>query len=140
MQIYDVEDNKMYKSWKHGVQRLPVHNIEYKNIFIFIFVKVLLTSAGTFWLYSVFCAISVVFVALCVPETKGISLEEIEKRFKKPSRISEVVGEDNLGFQWFSGCYCDCSNQRCAHSLLLKFIYNFISNIFWNWFYMLIVI
>ncbi|XP_077287203.1 facilitated trehalose transporter Tret1-like [Arctopsyche grandis] len=62
----------------------------------------LLTSAGTFWMYSLFCAVSVAFVALCVPETKGITLEEIEKRFQTPPSTSGSTieaGKDNLGFQ-----------------------------------------
>ena len=34
-----------------------------------------------FWVYAAFCAVSVVFVWRCVPETKGKSLEEIEKKW-----------------------------------------------------------
>lgn len=33
----------------------------------------------TFWVYAVFCLVTIVFVSLYVPETKGKSLEEIEK-------------------------------------------------------------
>lgn len=36
-------------------------------------------SAVTFWSYAVMCVVSVVFVWQCVPETKGRTLEEIEK-------------------------------------------------------------
>jgi MFS family permease len=38
-----------------------------------------ISIAGTFWGYGVLCAVAVVFVWLYVPETKGRSLEEIEK-------------------------------------------------------------
>lgn len=34
--------------------------------------------AFPFWLYALFCVVSVVFVAICVPETKGKTLEAIE--------------------------------------------------------------
>jgi sugar porter (SP) family MFS transporter len=36
-------------------------------------------AAGTFWIYSAICLIGFVFIALKLPETKGKSLEEIEK-------------------------------------------------------------
>ena len=41
------------------------------------------TEAGVFWLYSALTALGVVFTLLCVPETKGKSLEEITERFKR---------------------------------------------------------
>ena len=40
-----------------------------------------LGQAGTFWLFASVCAVGVIFVAVFVPETKGLSLEEIEKKF-----------------------------------------------------------
>ncbi|XP_029573372.1 solute carrier family 2, facilitated glucose transporter member 8 isoform X2 [Salmo trutta] len=42
----------------------------------------LLTSAGTFWLFSGCCALNIVFTILFVPETKGKSLEQIQAQFK----------------------------------------------------------
>jgi MFS family permease len=33
---------------------------------------------NTFWIYAGICAAGFVFVSLCVPETKGMSLEQIE--------------------------------------------------------------
>ena len=39
--------------------------------------------AFPFLLYAEFCALSVLFVSRCVPETKGKSLEEIERSWKK---------------------------------------------------------
>jgi sugar porter (SP) family MFS transporter len=38
-----------------------------------------LGSAKTFWIYAAMCAVTIVFTVLFVPETKGRSLEEIEK-------------------------------------------------------------
>jgi len=35
----------------------------------------------SFWLYGVFCVVTVLFVAAFLPETKGKTLEEIEKRW-----------------------------------------------------------
>ena len=41
------------------------------------------SPGGTFWLYSCACALCSTFVVLCVPETRGKSLEEIEEVFKR---------------------------------------------------------
>ena len=40
----------------------------------------LLGAPGTFWLYAAICAAGVVYIVVRVPETKGKSLEEIEKQ------------------------------------------------------------
>ncbi|KAG8141768.1 hypothetical protein E2320_006451 [Naja naja] len=45
---------------------------------------VLLTPYGTFWLFSSTCLLNVIFTIVCVPETKGKSLEEIEAHFRRP--------------------------------------------------------
>ena len=43
-----------------------------------------LGSYGTFWLYGVICVLGFIFVKTMLPETKGKSLEEIEKEFQAP--------------------------------------------------------
>jgi sugar porter (SP) family MFS transporter len=42
-----------------------------------------LGAAGTFWVYAVICVTGSVFIILKLPETKGKSLEEIEKELVK---------------------------------------------------------
>ncbi|KAG8535564.1 hypothetical protein GDO81_028262, partial [Engystomops pustulosus] len=46
----------------------------------------LLSPYGTFWLFAAFCALNVVFTVLCVPETKGKTLEQIQSHFQQRSR------------------------------------------------------
>ncbi|KAG4129304.1 hypothetical protein ERO13_D09G071600v2 [Gossypium hirsutum] len=55
-----------------------------------------ITVGGTFFLFSVISALSVVFVHTCVPETKGKSLEQIEMLFQKGSEL-QVGGEIEMG-------------------------------------------
>ena len=42
-----------------------------------------LGSYGTFWVYAAICAVSFIYFLRVLPETKGKSLEEIEKEFTK---------------------------------------------------------
>lgn len=42
-----------------------------------------LGAAGTFWLYGIICLAGGIFVTFCLPETKGKSLEELEKELIK---------------------------------------------------------
>ena len=45
-----------------------------------------LHESFAFWLYAIMCAIDFIFIATMLPETKGKSLEEIERRWlKKPA-------------------------------------------------------
>lgn len=44
--------------------------------------------AFPFWLYGAFCVVMLVIVLRCVPETKGRSLEDIERRWLQPTRDS----------------------------------------------------
>ena len=39
-------------------------------------------NASIFFLFAFFCALAVVFVAAFVPETKGVTLEQIEENLK----------------------------------------------------------
>lgn len=53
--------------------------------------KDLIGVDGTFWFFGTICAISIIFVNVSVPETRGRSLEEIEKRFAGPVRRMSAV-------------------------------------------------
>ncbi|KOX76211.1 Facilitated trehalose transporter Tret1 [Melipona quadrifasciata] len=46
---------------------------------------------GTFWMFGTIVVVGFVFVIICVPETRGRSLEEIEKRFAGPVRRMSAV-------------------------------------------------
>ena len=39
---------------------------------------------GTFWLYSAICVLGFIFIKFALPETKGKTLEEIEKELTSP--------------------------------------------------------
>jgi sugar porter (SP) family MFS transporter len=44
-----------------------------------------LTASGAFWIYSTLCLVTLVFIWRAVPETKGRTLEEIERSWVTPS-------------------------------------------------------
>lgn len=46
---------------------------------------------GTVWLFAVFCLFGLFFVIFCVPETRGKSLEEIEKHLTGGSRRTRNI-------------------------------------------------
>ena len=41
------------------------------------------SSAITFWLYAIICVVGYVVILKFLPETKGISLEQLEKKLVK---------------------------------------------------------
>lgn len=53
--------------------------------FSFPMLNAALGPAGTFFLYAAICAAGFIFVLACVPETKGKTLEEIERQFSTQS-------------------------------------------------------
>lgn len=57
----------------------------------------LITTAGTFWMYSVFCAFAAVFVVMVVPETRNLDLDSIAKLFGKNSSTSPDVPATMIG-------------------------------------------
>ncbi len=59
-----------------------------------------LGTPGTFYIISVFLFMAFVFVLLTLPETKGVSLEEMDQLFAKPwvQRINPLY---YLRWAWF---------------------------------------
>jgi MFS transporter, SP family, galactose:H+ symporter len=47
-------------------------------------------NASIFYVFAAFCVVAIVFVALFVPETKGITLEELEFNLKKGVRLRNL--------------------------------------------------
>ena len=45
---------------------------------------------GAFWMFSVACLVSAIFVAIFVPETRKMSLEEIEEHFAKKNKSKDI--------------------------------------------------
>ncbi len=53
----------------------------------------LITEAGTFWLFAGFCAVTYVFVRRFVPETKGRTLEQVERLWGDPEAVRRAIAD-----------------------------------------------
>ncbi|XP_028048848.1 facilitated trehalose transporter Tret1 isoform X2 [Monomorium pharaonis] len=51
----------------------------------------LIGAHGTFWMFGIIVVVGFVFVIISVPETRGRSLEEIEKKFTGPTRRMSAI-------------------------------------------------
>lgn len=70
----------------------------------------LITTAGTFWMYSIFCVIAIFFVIFVVPETKGKDLESIAQLFAKNSpKTSAPASEQRSTAAAFNKAYISSS-------------------------------
>jgi len=47
-------------------------------------------NASIFYVFGAFCVLAVVFVAMFVPETKGVTLEELEMNLKRGVRLRDL--------------------------------------------------
>jgi hypothetical protein len=50
---------------------------------VFLGLVAVLGQAGTFWLFAVIGVVAFVFTLRLVPETKGLTLEQIESHFRR---------------------------------------------------------
>lgn len=57
-------------------------------------ISLALNMYGAMWLFTIICVIGLFFVIFFVPETRGISLEEIEKKLTGGSRRVRIVGSN----------------------------------------------
>lgn len=51
----------------------------------------IITTAGTFWMYSALCALGMIFVIFCVPETKGRNTEDIAILFQRADQYTSTT-------------------------------------------------
>ena len=52
-------------------------------------------NASIFYVFAAFCVLAIIFVALFVPETKGITLEEMEFNLKNGVRVRDLGNRPN---------------------------------------------
>ena len=60
----------------------------------FLDLKNLVGAATVFWLYGLICGMALLFIMVAVPETRGKSLEEIERLFIKPDDTPALDEEE----------------------------------------------
>lgn len=66
-----------------SVATLALWSASFLLTYTFPILNKLLGASGTFWLYAVICMAGLVFIYRSLPETKGKTLEEIEKEITK---------------------------------------------------------
>jgi len=54
-----------------------------------------LGEAWCYWIFAIVCAVGTVFIFIFVPETKGKSLEEIQRHFGAPQTEKRPENETN---------------------------------------------
>lgn len=74
-----------------GMSMAAMANWGFNFLVVFLF-PVLMAGIGanTFWIFSVVCALGVVFTLIRVPETKGVSLEQIEHHIHAGKPLREL--------------------------------------------------
>lgn len=70
-----------------------IFNLIISSTFLTISSPRLLTAHGSFWMYSFLSMLGVVWLFFALPETKGLSLEEIEEQFSRPGDFSKDKNE-----------------------------------------------
>ena len=79
--------SEIFPNWVRGVAMSVCTFALWGACFILTYTFPVLNSglgaAGTFWLYGIICLAGGIFVVFCLPETKGKSLEELEKELIK---------------------------------------------------------
>jgi hypothetical protein len=70
-----------------------VNNFFWNTVMTFIFpLEIdLIGNAATFFIYAAILAVGIYFIYLRVPETKGLSLEEIEEFFIRGSKMKMSI-------------------------------------------------
>src|SRR5690606_33420510 len=59
-----------------------------------------LNAANTFWIYAVICILGFLVILKYLPETKGVSLEELEQKLVgEPSESQQKMAEEELKFK-----------------------------------------
>ena len=58
-----------------------------------------LGEAGTFWMYGGICFIGGIFTAICVPETRNKSIEDIQEYFSGKKRQEHELIENGQQMQ-----------------------------------------
>lgn len=64
---------------------------------------------GTYFVFASCITLSIPFVYFCIPETKGLSLEQIESLFDGPSDVTDITIEEGKGIEESGSQHVECT-------------------------------
>jgi hypothetical protein len=75
-----------------------------------------LLSYGTYFVFASFTTLSIVFVYFCVPETRGLTLEQVDVLFEGPSHdVTDITIEEGKVIE-SSGSHVERSERSASVS------------------------